>query len=147
MKKLYFLITILLITSCADDLQEVKELRIENKHLKEKLKLIENEIREFEFSATIIEKSNVVKAGEDYEAMIGLVVSKKSSPINVQLGTFINNTFQDHSLPVNETFNEYRLYRSSNSKIGKHQLSGRIEFDFFDSTIVRYFKNEYLISE
>lgn len=145
MTKLYLMIFIVSITACSNDRQEIETLRIENSQLKAKLKAYENEIKDFEFSALLTEKDNKVKKGEEYIADIGLVISKKTSPIRVQLGTFENNIFQKQGDNLEETWGEYRVYRQSNLTKGKYELGGKIEFDFFDSTVVRYFKTEYIV--
>ncbi len=145
MAKFYLLIIIVSIVACSNDRQKIETLRIENSHLKAKLQAYENEIKDFEFSAILTEKDNRVKLGDEYIADIGLVVSKRTFPIRVQLGTFENNIFQKQGDNIEETWGEYRVYRQSNLTKGKYELGGKIEFDFFDSTIVRYFKTEYIV--
>ena len=145
MNKLYLLIIIVFIVACSNDRQEIETLRIENSQLKAKLQLYENEIKDFEFSAMLTEKEKRVKEGDEYIAQIGLVISKKTSPIRVQLGTFDNNIFQKRGENIEESWGECRVYRNSELKKGKYELGGKIEFDFFDSTIVRYFINEYVV--
>lgn len=145
MAKFYLLITIVFVVACSSDKQEIETLRIENSQLKAKLQAYENEIEDFEFSTILKEKDNRVKQGHEYVADIGLVISKRTSPIRVQLGTFENNIFQKQGDNIEETWGEYKVYRQSNLTKGKYELGGKIEFDFFHSTIVRYFKTEYIV--
>ena len=85
----------------------------------------------------------MVKLGDEYISEIGLFVSKKESPIRVELGTLEDNEFQSSGNTLTEMYSESRVYRNIPSEIGEYQYAGKVELDFFDTTIVRYFSTVY----
>ncbi len=145
--KVYFYLSILILLACSTDSQKIEKLQTENQILKDKLEKIENEINNFQFSAIGMEKNSKISLGKEYIAEIGIVISKKSYPINVQLGDIINNEFHPSGDTLTEKHSEFRIYRHTPKNIGVFQYSWKVEFDFFDSTIVRFFTMEYSVME
>ena len=144
-----FLVTIclLILLFSACDRNEIKELRQENKELKETLELIQQELDNFNFSTVIVERSNSVETGEKYEAMVGLVISNTNSPILVQLATFENNRIISFGDTLKNCFGEFCIYENTRFEIGQVEWGGRILFDFFDREIERLFDNKYEVTE
>jgi hypothetical protein len=145
MNKVLICLTFLIISACSNNSEEIKKLKAENHQLKKRLEKIKSELNDFRFSAFVKEKSSTVKLGEEYISEIGILVSKKSNPIKVQLGKFIDNVFQPND-SLMELYSECRVYKQKPDKPGKYNYGGKVELDFFDTTIVRYFQNEYFIS-
>ena len=143
-----FLLTIclLIILFSACDRSEIRDLRQENKELKEALRLFQNELDNYNFSPVIVERSNSVETGEKYEAMVGLVISNSNSPILVQLATFENNRIISFGDTLKNCFGEFCIYENTSSEIGHVEWGGRILFDFFDRQIEGLFHNKYEVT-
>ena len=139
---LLFILSLILLSSCHN--REISELKKENKRLKDTVEFYKQKIDEFEFAPIIVEKNDTIKNTEQFEAMIGLAVSNVQSPIFVQLGSFENDKFKFDGDTLNERFGEFCLYKTISHGLGRNAWGGRIEFNFFDRKIVRYFQGEYL---
>jgi len=137
--------TILTISACSSNNDEFDKLKAENQDLRNKLRQIENEIDDLDFSAFGAEKSSTVRLGDEYVSEIGIIVYKKSSPIRIQLGEFIENKFQPNDDTLYKKNNAVGIYRRLPKKVGDYSYGGKVEFDFFDTTIVRYFQMEYAV--
>jgi hypothetical protein len=146
MTRLFIYLTISILLSCSNNSEEIKKLKNENLELRKRLENIKKEINDFQFSAVGIEKSNKVKLGEEYISEVGILVSKKSSPIKVELGEFVDNVFQPGD-SLTETYSDCKVYRQKPNKTGTYKYGGKVELDFFDTTIVQYFQMEYSVTK
>lgn len=122
---------------------ELEKLKAKNQELRNKLQQIESEIDDFQFSAAVAEKDNDVKLGDEYLSEIGILVYKEKSPVRVQLGKFVDNGFKPTSDTLFEKLKHGGVYKFIPNETGIHQYGGQVEFDFFDTTIVRYFQMEF----
>ncbi len=85
MKYLTLLLTIACFFSCSPDNSELQILREENAILKEKLAAFQLETKRFQASAFLSPKTNKLKLGEEYEAVIVLNLIDKKNPVTISL--------------------------------------------------------------
>lgn len=143
MKNIVAFLVIMTCISCFGSKDKIDILQKENQELKAHIEKFKKEIRKYEFTPTVIPKSDKVELGDDFESLIGVVVSKKSSPLSVELGDFIDGEFHKSTDTVFNTLENYVLYRKHTSNVGLEKFGGKVEFTFFDSTFVTYFQGEY----
>lgn len=129
--------------SCSGSTNKIEILQRENQELKTQIENYKKEIGKYKFASTVIPKSDKVEMGDDFESLIGVVVSKESSPLNVEFGDFIDGEFHKSTDVVFDTLENYVLYRKHASNLGQEKFGGKVEFTFFDSTFVTYFQGEF----
>lgn len=142
MKKIITFLVIMAFISCSCK-DKIAILQKENQELKSKIEKYKKEISYYEFNPTVIPKSNKIELGDSFESLIGVVVSKKTAPLKVEFGDFIEGKFHKSTDTVFDTLENYVLYRKHTSNLGLEKFGGKIEFTFFDSTFVTYFQGEY----
>ena len=143
MKNIITFLVIMTLISCSGSKDKIEILQKENQELKTQIEKFKKEISKYEFTPTVIPKSDKVELGDDFESLIGVVVSKKTSPLNVEFGDFIDGEFHKSTDTVFDTLENYVLYRKHASDLGLEKFGGKVEFTFFDSTFVTYFQGEY----
>lgn len=143
MKNIITFLVVMTLISCSGSKDKIEILQKENQELKTQIENFKKEISKYDFTPTVIPEAVKVELEDDFEALIGVVVSKKTSPLNVEFGDFIDGEFHKSTDTVFDTLENYVLYRKHASNLGLKKFGGKVEFTFFDSTFVTYFQGEY----
>ncbi len=143
MKNIVTFLVIMTFISCSESKDKIEILQKENQELKTQIEIFKKEISKYDFTPTVIPKSDRVELGDDFQSLIGVVVSKKASPLNIEFGDFIDGEFHKSTDTVFDTLENYVLYRKHTSNLGLEKFGGKVEFTFFDSTFVTYFQGQY----
>nr|WP_321411122.1 hypothetical protein [uncultured Carboxylicivirga sp.] len=146
MKYILFILIVILTSCNSSSKKEIESLKKENQLLLNELSSLRNEIDSLEFRAFIIPENNVIKINEAYQAMAGISIGKKSSPITstiLDIDNPSNALYRDISAKIEAVTPGQILITSTKQKPGTYNIVGQINLNIFGKNIERLFSVDY----